>query len=222
MTPTPRSTLRSLALLASLTSACSATAQFQSGRGFPPRPAGTACEERLQRVRTVATPSVKREALFAALTPLHACRPELGRGIATSIVAVRATTDSALAITAFDGAFVYRDSAIARAAAEVARDRSASELVRALGFLSLYTTLTPHGYRPSLAELTAQPLTVERCAFGVATDAGDAVELTPIGAGLISSLGDVARSVHADPNESRLLRSAATCVLGVWRAASVR
>lgn len=222
MTTMPHSILRSLALLAFLTSACSVTAQSQSGRGFPPRPAGTACEERLQRVRTVATPSVKRDALFAALTPLHACRPELGGGIAASIVAVRATTDSALAITAFDGAFVYRDSAIVRAAADVARDPSASELVRALGFLSLYTTLTPGGYRPSLKELTTQPLTVERCAFGVATDAGDAVELTPISAGLIASVSEVARSVHADPNESRSLRSAATCVLGVWRAASVR
>ena len=151
MTPLHRSTVRSFTLMACLTTACSTSAQSQSGRGFPPRPAGNACEERLQRVRTVATPSVKREALVAALTPLYACRPELGRGIATSIVAVRATTDPALARTAFDGALVYRDSAIVRAAAEVARDRSASELARALGFLSLYTTLaTPGGYQPSL------------------------------------------------------------------------
>ena len=221
MTPLRRSTVRSFALMACLTTACSTTAQSQSGRGFPPRPAGNACEERLQRVRTAATPSVKRETLGAALTPLYACRPELGRGIAASIVAVRATTDSSLARTAFDGAFVYRDSAIVRAAADVARDRSASELMRALGFLSLYTTLAPAGaYPPSLEQLTSQPLTSERCAFGLATDTGAPVELTPRSAGLIASVGDMAQSVQSDPNESRALRSAATCVLGVWRAAT--
>lgn len=221
MTPLHRSTVRSFVFLASLTTACSTTAQSQSGRGFWPRPAGTVCEERLQRVHAIATPSVTREALGSALTPLYACRPELGRGIAESIVALRATTDSTLARTAFDGAFVYRDSAIVRAAVEVARDRSASELMRALGFLSLYTTLaTPGGYQPSLKELTSQPLTEERCAFGLATDTAEPVELTPRSAAVIASVGDMAKSVQGDPNESRAIRSAATCVLGVSRGVS--
>ena len=172
---------------------------------------------------TVATPSVECEALLLALTPLYECEePELGRGIAASIVAVRATTDSALALMAFgSGAFIYRDSAIVRAAAQVAADRAASELVRVLGFYSLYRTFAAHGSGPDLREFTAQPPTAERCSFiTVGTDTGQAVELTPRSATLIASVGEVARVVQQDPNESRGLRSAATCVLGVWRSAT--
>ena len=78
----------------------------------------------------------------------------------------------------------------------------------------------PNLNNASLEQLTSQPLTSERCAFGLATDTGAPVELTPRSAGLIASVGDMAQSVQSDPNESRALRSAATCVLGVWRAAT--
>jgi hypothetical protein len=211
--------LRSLVFVACIATACARPAvSQQAGSTFPPRPAGAACEQRLQRVRSVATPSAKREELLAAFTPLYACKDrELGQGIAAAIVAVRATTDSALATTAFNGGFAYRDSAIVRAAAQVAADRGASELVRVLGFLSLYTTLAPGGYQPPLREFVAQPRGVTTCGFTAATHTGTVVELTPRSPALRASVGEVARSVASDPAVSPALNSAAACVLGVWR-----
>ena len=131
MTPLHRSTVPSFALMACLTTACSTTAQSQSGRGFPPRPAGRACEERLQRVRTVATPSVKREALTAALTPLYACRPELGRGIAhRSLRFVRRPTRRLRAphLTAHSSTATQRSFARRRTSRETARPVSSCGL----------------------------------------------------------------------------------------------
>jgi hypothetical protein len=211
--------LRSSALVACMTAACARPAPSQQvGAGFPARPAGAECAARLQRVRAVAAASVTHDQLRAAFVPLYGCKDrELGQGIAAAIVATRATTDSALAFMAFHGAFAYRDSAIVRAAVQVAGDRSASELTRVLGFLSLYTTLAPGGYLPSLSEFVSKPGGATPCQFSITTHSGDVVELTPRSPGLIASIGDVARSVGSDPGVSPALKSASRCVLGVWR-----
>ena len=213
------SILRTSALVAFITTACAHLAPSQQvGSPFPKRPPGAECEHRLQRLRAVATPTVKHDQLRNAFVPLYGCKDrELGQGIAAAIVAVRATTDSSTAFMAFHGAFAYRDSAIVRAAVQVAGDRSASEIMRVLGFLSLYTTLAPGGYLPSLREFITRPPGDMPCGFSITTHSGDVVELTPRGPGLIASIGDVARSVLSDPAASRALRSSATCVLGVWR-----
>lgn len=213
-------TLRSLASVAFMTAACARpAASQQAGSRFPSRPPGTECDNRLQRVRGVAaTASVSREQLRDAFVPLYGCKErELGQGIAAAIVATRATTDSSLAFTAFQGAFVYRDSAIVRAAVQVAGDRSASELTRVLSFLSLYTTLAPGGYQPPLREFIANRGAATPCGFTAATHTGSVVDLTPRTTALVASIANVARSVRDDPAASPALRSASTCVLGVWR-----
>ena len=177
----------------------------------------TWCEQSLQKMHAVITPTVSRHTLLNALVQLFDCADrELGQGIASAIVGLRLTSDTVLASAAFTGAFAYRDSAIVRAAAQVAIDRSSSELMRAYGFLSLYTVLAPGGYQPAFREFIGQPRGVVTCGFSVATHSGHAVELTPRSPELVASIGEVARSVRDDPSTTPALHSAAACVLDVW------
>ena len=205
-------------IVASVVTATVSGAQAVRGPAFPARPPGDACAQRLERMRVVASPSVHRDTLMSALTPLFACKErELGQGVATAILGVRTTVDSSLAFHTYTPAFVYRDSAIMRASAEVAADRSASELMRVLGFLALYTTLARDGSTTSLSDFVTRPRDVTSCDGGFWTHQPSRVDLTPLPARLTASIGELATSVRDDPGSSRALVSAAACVLAAWR-----
>src|SRR5688500_11727715 len=95
----------------------------------PPRPADPACGQRLNAA-LVLSQAVTRDSLVAVLSRLHACVPELGRGIAAAAVAFRGTPDTATAMIILHSAAMLRDSAVFRASRSVVDDPSASDLMR--------------------------------------------------------------------------------------------
>lgn len=179
-----------------------------------PRPPDSVCATALARAEALSSSSTRSE-IDRSFARLSGCKPEYGRGVAAAMTAVRATRDTTLAAAAFISAIRQKDAAIARAAAEIARDPSASEVVRTLSLMALYSHLVER--QTSLAAFSDQPRGAAGCIYPISTGNVKPVELTPLPPDAPEQARDAAWAVQRDPAASAALIGASYCVLEAWR-----
>jgi hypothetical protein len=150
-----------------------------------------------------------------ALGELRGCEPEYGRGVAAAMSAERTTDDSASG--AFVTAMYLPHPAITRAAADIARDPSASELARLLSFMVFYSHFRE--VQVPFVELGNQPRGTPGCIHSIRTDMVRPRDLAPLPPDAPEQARDAALAVQRDPASSAALVGVSYCVLEAWRQA---
>lgn len=190
-------------------------AQAASARSPSPRPTEHVCAAALARTGELTSASTQEE-ITDALARASGCVPELGRGIANTMTAVRESRDTVLVWHAFQGAISGRDTAIMRAASSIARDPVASNVARTLSLMALYASLG--GRQSTLLAFSAQPRGTSVCSLPVTTDNVKPMVLTPLPPDAPELARDAAWTVQRDPDAAAALISASYCVLEAWRS----
>ena len=148
-----------------------------------------------------------------ALGKLRGCEPEYGRGVAAAMSAEHTTRDSASGV--FVTAMHLRHPAITRAAADIARDPSASELARLLSLMVFYSHFRE--VQVSFEDLANQPRGTPGCIHSFRTDMIRPRDLAPLPPDAPEQARDAAMAVQRDPASSAALIGASYCVLEAWR-----